>query len=62
MNSHARSAGQKSNLFAFSKKGIRMSRFVHPSRGVNEHSLNNILKLREWLTNYGDIFLMPDVD
>jgi len=39
-----------------------MSRFVHPSRGVNEHSLNNILKLREWLTNYGDIFLMPDVD
>ena len=39
-----------------SRTGYRMARFVHPSRGKDVASLTNILKLRQWLINYGDIF------
>ena len=40
--------------------GMRMARFVHPERGREEGRLDNILKLREWLLNYGDIFRLPE--
>lgn len=38
------------------RTGLRMARFVHPDRGWHEGRLDNILKLREWLLRYGDIF------
>lgn len=40
--------------------GLRMARFVHPDRGKEERNLDNILKLRDWLADYGDIFRMPE--
>lgn len=42
-----------------SKQGTQMARFVHPNRGVLEGTLDNIIKLRDWLMDYGDIFKEP---
>lgn len=39
-----------------SRQGYGMSRYVHPERGVSEGSLDNIIKLRDWLMDYGDLF------
>lgn len=37
-----------------------MERFAHPERGFNESRLDNVIKLRQWLIDYADIFRLPD--
>lgn len=53
------SCGAEIGELCISAAGMRMARYAHPDRGWHEGRLDNIIKLRQWLIDYGDIFQEP---